>query len=104
MFDTPFRYGQAWSATEDEQRARIAVIGAELNDLLFHGENSVGRTIRANGADMRIVGVLKPWRPVPHSYDLNTTNYGAAEQVFVPLTTSRAMRLTRNGGASNAGA
>ncbi len=65
MFDTPFRYGQAWSATEDEQRAHIAVIGAELNDRLFHGENSVGRTIRANGADMRIVGVLKPWRPVP---------------------------------------
>ncbi|WP_448096869.1 ABC transporter permease [Luteibacter yeojuensis] len=98
MFDTPFRYGQAWSAAEDEQRAHIAVIGSELNDRLFHGENSVGRTIHANGADLRIVGVLKPWRPVPHFYDLNTTNYGAAEQVFVPLTTSRAMRLTRNGG------
>jgi putative ABC transport system permease protein len=98
MFDTPFRYGQAWSATEDEQRAHIAVIGSELNDRLFHGENSIGRTIHANGADLRIVGVLKPWRPVPHFYDLNTTNYGAAEQVFVPLTTSRAMRLTRNGG------
>jgi putative ABC transport system permease protein len=98
MFDLPFRFGQGWSAGDDEARARVAVIGADLNQRLFHGENSVGRTLHTDGADLRIVGVLKPWRPVPHFYDLNTGNYSVGEEVFVPLGTSRDIRLKRNGG------
>lgn len=98
MFGVPFRYGQGWSVTDDESRARVAVIGAELNDRLFRGENSVGRTLHVDGADLRIVGVLAPWRAVPHFYDLNSGNYSVGEEVFVPLGTARAAKLKRNGG------
>jgi putative ABC transport system permease protein len=100
MFQPRFRYGQAWSAQDDDSRARVAVIGAALNDRLFGGANSVGRTLRANGGDLRIVGVLEPWRPVPHFYDISTGGYVHGEAVFVPLSTSRALAMTRDGGIS----
>lgn len=98
MFNVPFRYGQPWSAADDEARARVAVIGAGLNDRLFHGQNSVGRTLHADGVDLRIVGVIDPWRAVPHFYDLNTGNYSVGEEIFVPLGTARTAKLKRNGG------
>lgn len=100
MFQPRFRYGQAWSAVEDESRARVVVIGAELNDRLFAGANSVGRMLRANGNDLRIIGVLEPWRPVPHFYDVYVGSYSDSEAVFVPLSTSRALAMAREGGIS----
>lgn len=68
MFGVPFQYGGAWSAQDDESRARVAVISADLNQKLFAGANSVGRTLRLRNSDVRIVGVLKPWRPSPQFY------------------------------------
>jgi putative ABC transport system permease protein len=100
MFATPFRYGRPWTGVEDESRARVAVIGDALNQRLFAGIDSVGRTIHVGGADLRIVGVLAPWRPVPHFYDVNVGGYAHGEGVFVPLSTSRALALARDGGIS----
>ena len=100
MFDTPFRYGHAWSAAEDDARSRVAVISSELNDRLFNGEDSTGRTVRADGNDLRVIGVLKHWRPVPHFFDLNMGNYSGSEDVYVPLGTARDLHLARMGGIS----
>jgi putative ABC transport system permease protein len=97
MFDVPFRHGGGWSAAEDDARARIAVISRELSNRLFDGQNGVGRTLRVSGHELRIVGVLERWRPTPHFYDLSTGKYDTAEQVFVPFSTSRELRLERNG-------
>jgi len=98
MFGVPFRNGHAWSQGDDEGRARVAVISEELNDKLFHGADSVGRTLHIDGVDLRIVGVLAAWRVVPHFYDLSTGDYSTTEQVYVPLRTARDLRLKRNGG------
>jgi putative ABC transport system permease protein len=97
MFDVPFLYGSGWSAVEDDGKARVVVLARELNDRLFGGENSVGRTIRLDEYDFRIVGVLDRWRPTPHFYDLNTGNYAGSEQVFMPFSTATELRLGRNG-------
>ena len=95
MFDVPFRYGNGWSADDDAKHARVAVISADLNDKLFGGANSVGRTLRLRDSDLRIVGVLKPWRPSPQFYsvrggrfaDGDTAGfYAKPEGVFVPFT------------------
>ena len=37
-------YGSGWSAAEDEAHARVAVIAKALNEKLFGGGNSVGKT------------------------------------------------------------
>jgi putative ABC transport system permease protein len=97
MFDVPFRYGRGWSADDDSARARVAVISADLNDKLFGGEDSVGRTLRLRGKDVRIVGVLAPWRPAPLFYEVrggrfsrgDTADlYGKPEDVLTPLNTA----------------
>ncbi|WP_024889124.1 ABC transporter permease [Luteimonas huabeiensis] len=88
MFDVPFAHGQGWAAADDEARARVAVISHELNQTLFGGENSVGRSLRAGETEFRIAGVLAPWRPVPKFYDLTTGRFGAVESLFVPFATA----------------
>lgn len=97
MFDTPFRFGGGWNATDDEGRARVAVINKDLNDKLFAGANSVGRTLRLDGHDFRIVGVLDDWKPAPKFYDLNVSHYSDTEQVFLPFSTSRDLDFGRDG-------
>ncbi|WP_017464028.1 ABC transporter permease [Dyella ginsengisoli] len=88
MFDVPFQYGSGWSADDDAHRARVAVISAGLNQKLFGGADSVGRILRVRDTDVRIVGVLKPWRPTPLFYDPWSQNFSKTEDVFAPFTSS----------------
>jgi putative ABC transport system permease protein len=46
---------------------------------------------------MRITGVIGEWRPTPHFFDLNTEDFGKAEQLFTPFSTSRELKMQRNG-------
>jgi putative ABC transport system permease protein len=97
MFGAPFRYGRGWDAADDEAKARDVVIGSELDERLFGGANSVGRSLRMADSLFRIVGVLGDWAPSPHFYDLNTGSYGYAEQVFIPLQTALDLHADHNG-------
>lgn len=98
MFDVRFQYGGGWSADDDRQAAPVAVISAELNQRLFGGANSVGRNLRLDDKDFRVIGVLQHWAPQPHFYSLylGGTNYGAGDAVFMPLRAARAAGITPN--------
>ncbi|MDE2070105.1 MAG: ABC transporter permease [Gammaproteobacteria bacterium] len=96
MFDVPFAYGRGWSAQDDANHARVVVISSDLNDRLFAGQDSVGQTLRLRDSDVRIVGVLAPWRPSPLFYDVRGGRYangdtadfyGKPEDVFTPFNT-----------------
>lgn len=100
MFGMSFVYGRPWTAADDDARARIVVISDTLNDKLFGGVDSTGRTLRVNDSDLRIVGVMREWSPNPHFYDLNAGDFAQAEKVFVPLTTSRDLKLAHVGSTS----
>jgi putative ABC transport system permease protein len=97
MFGAPFLYGHGWNATDDEASSHVVVLTRELNDKLFGGKDSTGKTLRMNDAAFRIVGVLDSWRPTPHFYDLNTGEYSSDEGVFVPLATAVDLKFARNG-------
>lgn len=88
MFDVPFLHGQPWNRQDDEDHAAIAIIGRELNDRLFDGENSVGRSIQLDDGFFKIVGVIDDWQPVPRFYHADGTSRALAdtEQIFVPMT------------------
>ena len=94
MFEVPFEYGSAWTPSDEAGRARVAVISSDLNDKLFGGKDSVGKTLRLKDSNVRIVGVLKPWRPTPLFYDAeggftgngyDTSYYAKPEDVFMPF-------------------
>jgi putative ABC transport system permease protein len=90
MFDAPFAHGGPWSAADGVAKARVAVISSTLNDKLFAGGNSIGKSIRLQDWDFRIVGVLDHWRPTPRFYDLYGGGaFAAGDDVFIPFTTSR---------------
>ena len=97
MFDTPFQYGTGWDKAADDRRERVAVISSELNEQVFGDTDSVGKTVRLDGNDFRVVGVLDDWRPTPRFYDMNLDRFGEVEQVFVPFSTAIDLRLGRNG-------
>jgi putative ABC transport system permease protein len=97
MFDVPLLYGRAWDANDDLARARVAVISAALNDKLFDGIDSTGKTLRLSGTAFRIIGVVGQWHPNPRFYNLQHRNYGAAEGVYVPLSTSRDVGMEHEG-------
>jgi len=97
MFRVRFLAGGAWNADDDTKGARVAVIAGELAEKLFGATDVVGKTIRVEGNDLRVVGVTDRWRPTPHFYDLNSDVYGKGEQLFIPFSTSRDLKLGRSG-------
>jgi putative ABC transport system permease protein len=88
MFDVPFKYGAPWSAAEDEARADVVVLGRKLNDKLFGGVNSVGKTVNLDNHDYRVVGVLDDWSPQPRMYDVMDQTFGEVEALFLPFNTA----------------
>ena len=86
MFEVPFLYGGPWSATDDADHTDVVVIARELNDKLFGGANSVGKTLNLDGRDYRVVGVLAHWEPIPKFYDLNNNQFGKVEEILLPFT------------------
>jgi putative ABC transport system permease protein len=86
MFLTPFALGGPWSADDDKNHADVVVITQKLNDKVFGGGNSVGKTINLDNHEFRVAGVLGPWAPTPQFYDLNNDQYGEGAEVYLPFT------------------
>jgi putative ABC transport system permease protein len=50
--------GLAFSAIDDEQRARVAVIGSNVTRELFGDDSAIGARIQVQGITLRVVGML----------------------------------------------
>ncbi len=86
MFDTPFLMGGPWTAADDAAHADVVVLSQQLNDKIFGGANSIGKTMNLDNHEYRVVGVLNRWEPIPKFYDLNNDDYGKSEDLFLPFT------------------
>ncbi|HEX4023914.1 MAG TPA: ABC transporter permease [Steroidobacteraceae bacterium] len=98
MFDVPFEYGAPWSAADDGTHAAVVVLSRKLNDRLFGGANSVGRSLRLDKRVYRVVGVADDWNPTPHFYDLTGTYLGGTEQIYLPFTRAIDQQLSTEAG------
>ncbi|MFL6605113.1 MAG: ABC transporter permease [Steroidobacteraceae bacterium] len=101
MFDVPFLYGNGWDSGADQGAAPVIVISKEQNEKLFGGINSVGRTIRWDDREFRIVGVLDHWSPIPRFYDLNNGAFSTPDDVYIPFGWTRVLGQYPNGGNSD---
>lgn len=100
MFDVPFQYGGPWSKAADQGPDPVIVLSRRMNQRLFGGRNSVGRTILWNNLRFRIVGVLNHWDPKPRFYDLSGGgggNFGRPAPAFVPFKWGPTLHLFPNG-------
>lgn len=97
MFEVPFRYGGPWGADADARPEAVAVIGPEVNQTLFGGEDSIGRTIRLRDREFTVVGVLDEWRPSIRVYDLTQNATSPPEEIYIPFNWTEPMELQTSG-------
>src|SRR6185437_13406498 len=97
MFDTPMRYGSGWGRAADTTPEPIVVLSSRLNDKLFNGANSVGRSITLNDRQFRVIGVADRWMPQPKFYDMTTGAFDVAEDLYLPFGWSTELKLSPNG-------
>ena len=100
MFDTPFLYGGGWDKSADDSEEHVVVINREINERVFGGENSVGRTLVMNGKSYSVTGVMDTWEPMPKFYDINNGPFEEVEEVFYPFSVSIANEQSSNGNTS----
>ena len=97
MFEVPFKYGSGWDKRADEGPEPVVVLDAETNDLLFGGQDSVGKMVRIEDREFKVVGVLDVWRPTIKFYDVTTNFTQPPEGIFMPFNFLRPMKMQTNG-------
>ncbi len=97
LFDVPFAYGGPWNRQADAQVEAVAVIDQELNDRLFGGGDSVGKTFRIVQQEFRVIGVIDTWRPKVKYYDMTQSPFMPLEHVFIPFSHLEPMELRTSG-------
>jgi putative ABC transport system permease protein len=93
MFDVPFEYGQGWGSGADLGPEPVVVLSHDTNERAFGGENSIGRTIKLDKIDYRVVGVLASWSPSPKFHDLNNGAFDDPEDVYLPFGWGRTLEM-----------
>jgi putative ABC transport system permease protein len=97
MFDAPFLHGTPWNAAADEGPEPVIVLSKGSNDELFGGENSVGRSVRFNDREFRVVGVVDEWLMLPRVYDLETGALNEPSDAYLPFLWGEQLELFNAG-------
>jgi putative ABC transport system permease protein len=97
IFDVPFQYGGTWTDAADTGPEPVLVLSRKMNDRMFGGANSVGKRIRWNDNEFRVVGVRDHWMPLPTFYDVNNGSLEEPEDVYLPFGWNVALELQSAG-------
>jgi len=100
MFSTSFKYGSAWTNTDDDNSLDVVVLNEGINEQVFGGENSVGKKINIGNKFYTVVGVLNKFNPQPRYYDLTNENFVEASEFFMPFNTMITHQIRRDGNTS----
>jgi putative ABC transport system permease protein len=97
MFRLPFQYGGPWDKAADAKPEQVIVLDQALNEKLFGGANSVGKTVRLDQRNYKVVGVLAPWRPAVKFYDMSQNPNAPLEGMFMPFEFTPSLQLNTSG-------
>ncbi len=78
--------GRFFNGAEVQQRAHVAVLGSEALTKFFQGEYPIGQSIRLNGIDFTVVGIMDA-KMAEGDSDNN-------RQVYIPFTTMDDIKTT----------
>jgi putative ABC transport system permease protein len=93
MFEVPFKYGTGWDKKADDGPEPVIVLSEAENDKLFGGANSVGKLVRLEDREFRVVGVLDAWRPSVKFYDMTQNYIQTPEEIYMPFNFVVPMKL-----------
>ena len=97
MFNVPFIFGSGWDKSADTAAEPVVVLTKQLNERLFGGENSVGKSLTMEGARFQVVGVIDTWEPTPRFYDPINGAFREVNDMFIPYSLTRVMELQSEG-------
>jgi putative ABC transport system permease protein len=97
MFNVPFIYGSGWDRKADSAAEPVVVLTKKLNERLFGGENSVGKSLTMNAMRFQVVGVMDTWEPTPRFYDPINGAFQEVNEMFIPYSLTRVMELQSEG-------
>ncbi|HUJ15352.1 MAG TPA: ABC transporter permease [Thermoanaerobaculia bacterium] len=97
MFDVPFQYGHSWDRRADANGEQVIVLDNAMNQRLFGGGNSVGKTLQIKDRNFTVVGVLAPWRPFIRMYDLVGNWAGPPDGIYMPFSVGPRMEIGPGG-------
>lgn len=100
LFDVPFEFGSGWDRRADRGPEPVVVLDHKSNQKLFGGRDSVGGLVRIEDRDFKVVGVLKPWRPLPKFYDTHNGAFDEPEAVYLPFEFMRLFQVRSAGNTS----
>ncbi|MBV9493263.1 MAG: ABC transporter permease [Acidobacteria bacterium] len=101
MFEVPFRYGSGWDKAADAKPEPVVVISKSMNDRLFGGANSVGKTVRLETRDYKVVGVIEAWRPSIRFYDLTSNAVAPPEDIYIPFNFAEILEARTSGNSDS---
>ncbi|MBV8518699.1 MAG: ABC transporter permease [Acidobacteria bacterium] len=94
MFDLPFQYGSGWDKSADAKPEYVVVLDHDQNLKLFGGANSVGRTLRIEDHNYKVVGVIdESWKPGFAPYDLTHRGASPTEGIFIPFNIAPILQI-----------
>ena len=82
--------GRALNILDMENKNRVTVINQSLEEILYFGENSIGKTIQINGITYQVVGVLDEGA-ITDVNSMMAAGMGSDGKAVIPYTT--AMRI-----------
>lgn len=100
MFAAPFVAGNGWTARADVDRVRMVVLNGELARKLFGSATAaIGQTLRLQGREFSVIGVLRDWHPEPLFYGGASGDWAfkSDDHFFLPLQTAMALKLPITG-------
>ncbi len=83
--DTAVAQGRFFTNDEDRALAKVAILGSEIYQELFHGDQAIGRHIKIRKENFTVIGVMKERGVVAF--------VNQDKQVFIPLRTAQKLLL-----------
>ena len=71
-------YGREMNLDDENNHARVAILGDEVKGKLFSGEQALGDNIRINGITFQVIGIMK--------HKIQDGNNNDNHQIYIPFT------------------
>jgi putative ABC transport system permease protein len=95
MFEVPFRYGQPWTAADDERSGRVAILSKSRAEAIFGNADPVGKRFRMWGSDFTVVGVpghVESGPALHEPHQRHRRPFPRRKPVYVPFATGHRSR------------